>query len=196
MTTRAPALSPIFRSDSQAEILARIILNPDRSHTTAELARLTDTAYATAYREVQRLVSAQLVREEKVGRAIRLTADTSSPMYQPLAELLRLSYGPAVVVPRCLARVSGIEEAYIYGSWAARRAAEKGDAPGDIDVLVVGNPSRSAVADAAAEAERTLGREVNIRIVSPTAWKDSADLFIKTVQQRPLLRIHRDGDPA
>lgn len=196
VNTPAPVLSPLFRSDTQGEILARILLNPDRSYTTAELARAVRAPYATAHREVHRLVDAGLLSEERVGRAIRLAANTASPEFAPLTELLRLSYGPAVVVPRSLASVSGIEELYIYGSWAARRAGEKGDAPGDVDVLVVGNPSRSAIADAALVAEQALGREVNIRIVSPGAWRDGKDLFVKTVRERPRFRLDLDGNAA
>lgn len=189
MNTPAPRLSPLFRSDTQAEILARLILNSDRSYTTAELARIAGAPYATAHREVQRLVDAGLLTQEKVGRAIRLSANQSDPAFAPVGELLRLSYGPAVVVPQVLAGLAGIEEAYLYGSWAARRAGEKGSPPGDIDVLVVGNPDRGKVHDASAQAERVLGREVNIRLVSPKAWHEGVDLFVKTVRERPRIRL-------
>jgi predicted nucleotidyltransferase len=195
VNTTAPLLAPLFRSDTQAEILARLMLNPDRSYTTADLARVGHAPYATAHREVQRLLAAGILTEERVGRAIRVTANTAAAFYPPLAELLRLSYGPATVVPRSLSQVGGIDEAYIYGSWAARRSGEKGDAPGDIDVVVVGTPSRSAIAGAAGDAERALGREVNIRIVSPDTWKTAEDLFVKTVQQRPLIRLYLERSP-
>ncbi|MBN9376102.1 MAG: ArsR family transcriptional regulator [Cellulomonas sp.] len=189
MNTPAPRLSPLFRSDTQAEILARLILNPDRSYTTAELARAASAPYATAHREVQRLIDAGLLTQEKVGRAIRLSANQSDPAFAPVGELLRLSYGPAVVVPRVLAGLAGIQEAYLYGSWAARREGERGSPPGDIDVLVVGNPPRSEIHDAAAHAEQVLGREVNIRLVSPQAWREGTDLFVKTVRDRPRIRL-------
>jgi predicted nucleotidyltransferase len=196
VVTSAPVLSPLFRSDTQAELLARLILNPDKSYTMAALARAVHAPYSTIHREVQRLVRAGLLAEEPVGRAILLRVDTSSPLYGPVAELLRLSYGAAAIIPRVLVGISGIEQAYIYGSWAARRSGEAGDAPADIDVLVVGAPSRARIADAADEAERALGREVNIRIISPAAWADGADLFIKTVKQRPLIQLDLEGQEA
>ncbi len=118
-----------------------------------------------------------------------MSANLSDPAFAPVAGLLRLSYGPAVVVPQVLEGLAGIEEAYIYGSWAARRSEEKGSPPGDIDVLVVGNPNRGEIHEAAARAEHTLGREVNIRLVSPQAWREGADLFVKTVRDRPRIRL-------
>lgn len=194
MNTRAPELAPLFRSDSQGEILGRLLLNPDRAFTIAELSRVTGTSYASTHREVQRLIRAGLLNEKRVGRASQVTADTRSTAFAPLAELLRLTYGPATVIPQVLAGVSGIETAYIYGSWAARRSGEPGSPPGDVDVLVVGNPPRSAVHEAAEKAERALGREVNIRVVSTSAWTAAADPFIRTVKGRPLVALSLEGD--
>lgn len=193
MNTSAPQLAPLFRSDAQGEILARILLNPDHAFTISQIARNTGTSYASTHREIQRLIRAGLLSEERVGRASQVTADTASPAYMPLTELLLLSYGPANVVPQILANIAGVQEAYIYGSWAARRAGEPGSPPGDIDVLVVGNPSRSAIHEASEEAERILDREVNIRIVSPDAWADATDTFIRTVKDRPLAALNLEA---
>ncbi|MDR1213069.1 MAG: ArsR family transcriptional regulator [Propionibacteriaceae bacterium] len=194
MNTTASRLAPIFRSDTQAEIMARLLLNPDRSHTIAELARLVGASYASAHREIQRLLEIGLLTPERVGQAVRLCANQADPAYGPITELLRLSYGPAAILPKLLAGIPGIEEAYIYGSWAARRAGEPGSPPGDIDVLVIGNPPRGAINEAAQEAERALGREVNLRTVTPEAWQASDDLFLRTVRKRPRVRLElEDG---
>lgn len=189
MNTAAPELAPLFRSDAQGEILARLLLNPDRSYSIAELGRATDTSYASTHREVQRLMRAGLLEEHRVGRHHQLRADTSSPAYRPLTELLLLTYGPATAIPRILADVAGIDEAYVYGSWAARRTGEPGSPPGDVDVLVVGDPPRSSIYEAADEAERFLGREVSIRVVSTETWAAATDPFIKTLQERPLVAL-------
>jgi predicted nucleotidyltransferase len=195
VNTSAPELSPLFRSDAQAEILARLLLDPERSYSIADLARMTHTSYATTHREVQRLIRTGVVSERRVGQAAQIAADTQSRAYGPLRELLLISYGPATVIPRMLAGVDGIREAYIYGSWAARRDGEPGSQPRDIDVLVVGNPKRAALYEAAREAERALGREVNIRAVSPAAWEKASDPFLATVRERPLaaLQLRTDG---
>jgi predicted nucleotidyltransferase len=186
----------LFRSDAQGEILARLLLNPDRAFTIADLARMTDTSYASAHREVQRLIRAGVATERRVGRHHQLVADTASPAYKPLCELLLLTYGPATVVPRVLASIGGIREAYIYGSWAARRMGEPGSPPGDIDVLVVGDPPRRVLYEAAEEAERALGREVNIRAVSPTVWAEAADPFVRTLKSRPLVRLRVEEESS
>jgi predicted nucleotidyltransferase len=186
-------MSVLFRSDTQGEILARVLLGPETGHTVAELARLASASYATAHREARRIVDAGLARERRVGRAKVLTAATDHPAYASTADLVRLAYGPEVVVADELGGIGGVEEAYIYGSWAARRSGEAGPWPRDVDVLLVGDPDRQAVLEAAERAERRLGREVDIRVVSAEAWRDGQDLFAATVKHRPLVRLELDA---
>jgi len=190
VVTAAPELSPLFRSDSQGEILALLLLNPDRRFTIAELARDTDTAYASAHREVERLLRTQVLVESRVGLHRQVSSNPDSPAVEPLRELVLLSYGPAVVLPKLLHDIDGVEEAFIYGSWAARRAGQPGSPPQDIDLLIVGNPSRSEIYNAAEEAERILRREVNPRIVPSDTWRTSQDPFLATVRSGPLAQLH------
>jgi hypothetical protein len=193
VNTLAPELAPIFRSDSQGEILARLLLNPERAFTIADLAAMTQTSYASTFREVQRLARTGLLTEHRVGRHHQLSADTTSRAYQPLSELLRISYGPVTVLPAMLQDIGGIDQAFIYGSWAARRSGEKGSPPQDIDLLVVGNPSRAEVYGAAERAQQSLGVEVNPRIVSVSGWREASDPFIATVKERPLVPLLPPG---
>ena len=192
---QAPALSPLFRSDAQGEILARLFLNADRSFTIAELARAAKSPYASAHREVSRIVQMGLASTEKRGQSVEVRVRADAPAFRPLAELLALTYGPAVVIPQHLAGISGIDQAFIYGSWAARRAGEPGDAPADIDVLLVGNPPRGAVNEAARLAGTSLGGEVNVRIVSAAAWETaSTDPFLRTLTDRPIVSLELRED--
>jgi len=196
MNNSAPELSALFRSDSQGEILACVLLNPDQAFTIADLARMTGTSYASAHREAQRLVRVGVVTERRVGRHHQLSADSASPAYESLRQLLLLSYGPMTVIPRVLGTIEGIDDVYIYGSWAARRMGEPGSPPQDIDVLVVGDPPRRALHEAAEEAGRALGREVNIRAVSAASWASATDSFLRTLHTRPLVRLHIDKPSA
>jgi predicted nucleotidyltransferase len=144
---------------------------------------------------VDKLVHAGLVTERRVGTARLVQADQTNPAFRPLAELLAVAYGPVVVLEQLLAKVEGVEHAYIYGSYAARRAGEEGATPQDIDVLVVGNASREALFEVAGEASRRVRREVNVRRLSREAWADGSDSFIATVRSRPMIELDmkRDG---
>ncbi len=190
MNIKAPTLAPLFRSDAQGEILAQLFLNSEREFTIAELARMASTPYASAHREVARITGMGLATSRKRGQAVEVQARRDTPFFGPLVELLSLTYGPVVVIPRQFQTIVGIDHAYIYGSWAARREGEIGDPPGDVDVLIVGNPPRAQVHEAASKAGAALSREVNTRIVSSSAWEASdTDPFLQTLRERPLVPL-------
>lgn len=100
-----------------------------------------------------------------------------------------VTYGPASLVERALAGIAGIDEAYIHGSWAARYQGEPGGSPGDVDVLVVGRPSRGQVDAALAGLDERLGREVNVTFLTPERWRGD-DPFVDAVRARPLVELH------
>lgn len=96
--------------------------------------------------------------------------------------------GPAI------ADVPGIERAFLFGSWAARYTGEPGAEPGDVDLLLVGAPSRRTVSRASAALSTTLGREVNATIVSSDRWERASEGFIRQVKRGPVVEIDLDGD--
>ena len=189
MNTVVPSLSPLFRSDMQGEMLAHLFLSPDRGFTVAELARLTGFAYASVHREVGRVVKAGWVSRRKVGQATVVQAERESTVFDPLVLLLAQSYGPIAVIPRLLSGIPGIASAEIYGSWAELRMGEYVGVPQDIDVLVVGNPNRALLDEAAREAETILGKDVNIRVVSEDLWRESNDPFLTSLRSQPRVPL-------
>jgi hypothetical protein len=90
-------------------------------------------------------------------------------------------------------RTSRSREAYIYGSWAARYVGEAGSAPRDLDVLLVGSPSRREMTAAATDASARLGLEVNITRVDTRAWEQGSDGFVATVKARPHVALAIDA---
>ena len=195
MKVSAPTLLPVLRSDTVGDILAQLFLAPDEHVTLSDLGAAVGTSLPTVVREVDRMISAGLLVEERVGRARRVWPNQQSPLYRPLAELVALTYGPKPVLERALAAVDGVERAFIYGSWAARYLGEPGDAPNDLDVLVVGKPDADELFAIADEARASLRREVNIRSIRPTVWNNPAskDAFLATVRSRPLIELTIKG---
>jgi predicted nucleotidyltransferase len=195
--TSSPQLLPIFRSEGQGRLLARVYLQADRPANIAELARELRLDDGALTREANRLERAGLVRSERVGRSRILHANQESPYYRDLYGLLLKAFGPAAVVGEELARVEGIERAYVHGSWAARYAGEPGPDPADIDVIVVGNPSSGLeLTRVSTDLFARLGREVNIVVVDPTDWEAPGSGFLREVQSRPLVPIDLAGGPT
>lgn len=74
------------------------------------------------------------------------------PYFTPLRELLVRAFGVPARLRAALAGIDGVDEVYIFGSWAARWHGEHGTRPvGDIGVLMLGHPDRDRVYAAAHE---------------------------------------------
>jgi len=186
--TGPPPLLPLLRSRLQAEVLTLVLLNPGREWTMTELASRVGSAVSTVQREVVRAEQAGVVSSRRVGKT-RLVTAARSPLTGPLTELLLRSFGPRQVLAEELADVPGVEEAYLFGSWAARYAGEEGRPPADLDVLVIGMPDRDALDDAAQRAGARLAREVNVTIRSADWWRAGDDGFHSEITKRPRTEI-------
>jgi hypothetical protein len=191
--TASPLLLPLFRSQAQARLLARIYLRPDEPAPLAELARELNLDRGGVTREADRLESAGLVRSRRVGRQRLVRPNTESPYFRPLQALLLTAFGPATLIAPALQEVPEIDAAYLFGSWAARYAGIVGDEPADIDLLLVGSPDRTTVYELARELTESIGREVNPVIVSRERWDEESEGFISEVKNAPLVELDLRG---
>src|SRR5579863_9687354 len=98
-----PALLPILRSQQQGEILALLLGDPDLELSLTEIAARTGAPHASVHREIERAERAGLVVTRKVGNTRLVRANTASPYYTGLAEVLTRAFGvPAVLAEgRC-----------------------------------------------------------------------------------------------
>ena len=86
--------------------------------------------------------------------------------------------------------MAGVKQIIIFGSWAARYSGVEGNAPGDIDLLVLGDAKFSEVSKACTRVSRRIDREVNA-VNRPLTWwtKASNDPLKKEVQRRPYIIV-------
>jgi DNA-binding transcriptional ArsR family regulator len=186
----APSLLPVLRSQQQGEILALLLGNPDLELSLTEIAGRTRTPHPSVYREIQRAEQAGLVTTRKVGNTRLVRANTDSPYYAGLAEVLTRAFGVPAVLAEVLSPLQGITEVYVYGSWAARHEGHNGPRPvGDIDVLILGAPDRDQLYTALSDAETRLGRPVQATIREPGWLESGTGAFHDTLTSRPTLRL-------
>ena len=129
------------------------------------------------------------MRSVRRGRLRLVEANDLLPYYHELRSLLLKTIGPAAVLSRQLSEVPGIEEAFVYGSWAARYHGERGPAPRDIDLLVIGEPDLDALYAACRRAEAELRLDVNPIVRSRAEWRRRVSGFLADVRNGPLVPI-------
>lgn len=177
----------------QGELLALLYLHPGDAYSLTEAAGHIGASVRAVHHEVERLTAAGLVDEHRRGN-MRLIKAADTRLSKPLTELLALTYGPLAILPRVLAGVAGIREAFVFGSWARRYAGESGPPPGDVDVLVVGSADLDDLDDASDRAQKLLLRPVNITRVVEQRWDDPSadDGFLADVRSKPRVPIEME----
>jgi predicted nucleotidyltransferase len=193
MRSIAPAVLPIFRTQTQGEILALVLEDPEREWTVSELADATGAALTTIQSEIARLELGNLLTSRKVGRTRLVRANTHNPITTPLTQVVLLSFGPKIVIAQEFASLKPLH-LIIFGSWAARISGIAGKTPSDIDVLIVSDSvKRPEVYEAAERAQERLGRPVNPVIRSTATWQSpSSDPLLDELLRRPYIEVREN----
>jgi DNA-binding transcriptional ArsR family regulator len=184
-------LTPFVRSDAVGAILAEVFLHSEE-FTLAELARRAGVLPAVVHKEVSRLVDAGVLTDRREGRNRLVTVSESHPLFASMREIIAASYGPVPVLRDLLSGVQGVREAFIYGSWAARRSGVSGGFPRDVDVMVVGELSVDDLIRVQDQAREELGMEVNVHRATADAWRHrQGNPFLAEVASRPVVGLLR-----
>lgn len=194
MKVPAPSLAPILRSDAQGRILARVLVDPEASHSLTDLVAWSGTSMPTVTREIRRAEQAGIVTTTKLGPVRLVRARTDHPLHDAVRRIVLATYGVPAVLADEFGDVADADAVLLFGSWAARYLGEDGRAPNDIDVLVIGNADRDEADDAAERAERRIGMPVNATVRSRSQWESEAESFIKEVKSRPLVAVLESDD--
>ena len=138
VSTSAPALIPLFRSDQQLRILGVLFAHVGDEVSIGDLAERAGVAQATVSREVARLEQHGLVVSRSVGRSKFVRPNWDLPWAPELRSILMQTVGLLGRLGEVFERERGIESAFIFGSWAARYHGHEGPYPRDVDVLALG----------------------------------------------------------
>ncbi len=186
----APALAPLFRSDQQLAILAVLFADGATEIPIVELARRAGVAKATASREVARLAAHGLVVTTTLGRNTLVTANWDLPWANELRSILVQTVGVLGRLADALVEVDGVDEAYIFGSWAARYTGEAGPPPRDVDLVVIGGATLRSVRRACRVAAQELRVEINPVVIDHRRWEATLpEPFVAQIKGQPLVPI-------
>lgn len=187
----APALAPLFRSDQQLHILAVLFADVGEEEVSiGDLAERAGVAQATASREVARLAEHGLVITRALGRNTLVSPNWELPWAKDLRSILVQTVGILGRLADALASVPGCEEAFVFGSWAARYAGEPGLPPRDVDVLVVGEAALRSVRRACRVVEGELHVEVNPVVIDQGRWSATEpEPLVAQLKSQPLVPI-------
>jgi predicted nucleotidyltransferase len=179
--------SAVLFGRTRRRVLALLLGHPDERFYVRQIVRQSGAAQGAVQRELQMLAQAGILRRTVEGRHVYFHANRESPIYPELHVLVLKTAGIVDVVREALAPLAdSIRAAFVFGS--AARGELSSDS--DVDVLVVGDASFTAVANALATAQTRLGRDVNPTVYPPAEFRKKIHTghhFLTTVLQEPRL---------
>ena len=175
-------------SGLQQRLLAVLFGQPDRSFYGNELLRLTGTGRGALQRELEKLVSADLVTVTPIGNQKHYQANAAAPIFAELRGIVMKTLGLADVLRTALNAVSDrIELAFVFGSVAKGTDT----ATSDIDLMVVTETLTYAdLFEGLAAAEQVLGRKVNPTLYTSAALAEKVrteNSFVLRVLSQPKI---------
>lgn len=182
---KANSRLPLFRSPQQERLLAELFVFALEPLALSELARRTGTSVGGVHKEVERLERSGLVVSKTSGRSRLVEPNRSSPIYRELRSLLTKSMGPEPRLRDALSSIDGVQDAFIFGSWADPDQM----APQDIDLMIVGDPDLGQLYDLVSGVEADVGRPINVVVRSGDEWASADGAFERAVKSRPRIEL-------
>ncbi|MBD0319206.1 MAG: nucleotidyltransferase domain-containing protein [Gemmatimonadetes bacterium] len=144
--------------------LARLILyfavRPDAAMHFRALHRHTKLGNRSLQQQLAKLAEWGVVVREAADGTVTYRANSESPRWAALRELVRFFADPAEVLGEALADVGGIDAAFIFGSSARGEAREDSD----VDMFILGDALPAAqLGRATSTAAILLDREVDVK---------------------------------
>jgi len=160
----------LFGSKTRVALLSKLVMNPDKSFYIRELSKDLGVPYGMLYKEEKNLVSLGILREERRGKIVLVSANKALPYFAELKGLMTKTVGLADLVRDELSGLKGIRHALIYGSFASGEETESSD----IDLLIVGSVNEEEILKAISRAEEKSGREINYILWSEREFRKRA----------------------
>lgn len=177
-----------FRSELRQRLLSYYFTNPHAEHYLRELAALLHVDPANLSRELATLIRQGLFVARVRGRQKYFRLNRDHPLYDELRRIIFKTVGVIGQLERVLAQVPGIQEAYLYGSFAR----DQQDPQSDIDILLIGDPEGKQLEQAIRRVERRLARAVNFTWMTPKEFaqrRARKDPFLEDIWRHRKIRL-------
>jgi len=187
-------LSSTLFGKTRRAVLSLLYSHADESFYLRQIVRSAGGGLGAIQRELKQLSDAGIIRRTVHGKQVYYQANRKCPIFKELKGLVVKTMGVGDVLRTELAPlVERIKIALVYGSIARNDEHRRSD----VDLLVVGDVSFSEIVSTLAEAQKTIGREINPTVYPSEEFRLKAAAghhFLRTVLQGPVLFIVGDRD--
>lgn len=185
-------LDLLSKSSIRRKIVLLFVYNQEREFYLSEIAKKVKTSAGTAQRELNRLLTADLITFRKRGHLSLYRLNTEYALLAEIVAIVRKTIGVEVELAKELAKIAGISFAFIFGSYAGGNFRTASD----IDLYVVGAVDEDDVYRATKAVEDGIGREINYHVAGAEEFvrKAKEGTFVANIVAAPLMLIGSKDD--
>ncbi len=179
-----------LRSKVRRQLLTFYFTNPTARYHLRDLAERLNVDPSNLSKELSRLEREGLFLSEVSGRQKYFQLNLHYPLLKEMRSIVAKTLGAAPLLAQSLEEIKGVDNAYLYGSFARNQQ----DAASDINVIIIGSPRDEDLAKAVGKLERHLGREINYTVLTPAefaARRTRKDAFLENIwhnERIPLIK--------
>ena len=155
-------LNKLFSSSVRADILALLLNSPEEKFYVREIATILGKNPSGVKRELDNLERMGILLSEKVANLRYFRANTESPLFSELKNLIAKSLGLHGALKSVL-RASGVKLGFIYGDYP------EGQTPAEINLFLVGGVS--FLEKKIKKLEREFSVSVNVKRVTEADYE-------------------------
>lgn len=180
-----PVANILFGKTRQA-VLAQLFEHPEKGCYLRELSKQTGISPGALQHELKQLYQADLVLRREDGNRVVYQANREHPIFSDLQAIVHKTCGLPTQIREALAPLAErIRFAALYGSISKGHA----HARSDVDLLIVGAVGLDETLKAISPVEKSIGREISIRIYSQEDFhkrRTDKESFLTGVLKGPL----------
>ena len=162
------SIADFLFTPSVQRVLGAVLLHPEQSYSLQDLLKVANTGRGSTQLQIDRLVRAGVLRDDRRGRQRSIRADTTFALYPELASIARKSFAMSEPITKALEPFGDqISEAFLFGSVAKGTDTQSSD----IDLMIIGSAPLLELSEAVYQVEQSLGRQIHFSLYEPVEWR-------------------------
>jgi predicted nucleotidyltransferase len=176
-----------LRSKNTKAILGYMFLHEDAELYVNEMARKFSLDDGNLSRKLKELEREGILKCRERGHERYYSLNRNYSLLKEYKGIVLKTVGLEQKLRDGLAKISGIEQAFIFGSYAGGTM----DAASDVDLLVVGGHDTLALQKAVAATQKEIDREINVISLDSREYTEKLkkDPFLRSLAKKKKVRI-------
>lgn len=177
-----------LRSQITRKILNLFFLNPHETLYVNELSRKLGLDKRNLVKKLHELDHIGILKSERKGNLRLYGINPEFPLYEEYRKIVLKTIGVEEKLKQIMRETPGVQEAYIYGSYARDAMS----AHSDLDLLVVGNHDIKTLQKKIILLQREINREINSVNMGEDEFRkrvDMKDPFLSGIFQQKAIRL-------